>query len=114
MCHGMLRRVGFPQKDGAGRELIRRRPARRDEKRNMRPYLCDVECQREAGHMTWHMDVGEEEMDCGGMQLQVTESFFRMASFNHLESREIWLTVRLAMAHQPRAGISLGVSASRP
>ena len=30
--------------------------------------------------MTWHMDVGEEELDCGGMQLQVTESFFRMAT----------------------------------
>ena len=87
MCHGMLRHVRFPQEDGAGRELMRRRLARRDEKRDMRPCLCDVECQREAGHMTWHMDVGEEEMDCGGTQLQVTESFFRMASFDHLESR---------------------------
>ena len=52
MRHGMLRRVGFPQKEGAGRELIRRRLARRDEKCDMRPYLRHLECQREAGHMT--------------------------------------------------------------
>ena len=33
------------------------------------------------------MDVCEKEMDCGRLRLQVTESFFRMASFDHLESR---------------------------
>jgi hypothetical protein len=33
------------------------------------------------------MDVGEKEMDCGRLRLQVTESFFRMPGFDHLKSR---------------------------
>jgi len=87
MRDGMVRLIGLPQKDAAGRELFVRRLARRDEQRDMRPYRRHVARQRVASHLAWHMVVSEEKVDRGRSRFQVSESFFRMPSFQHLEAR---------------------------
>jgi hypothetical protein len=87
MRHGMSRVIGLRQKNAAGRQFFGRQLARRYEKRYMRPRLSHVARQRKASHLTWHMDIGEQEMDCGKLRLQVTESFFRMPGFQHVKSR---------------------------